>query len=973
MTLFVIVRPSGAQNYPFREYTVLDGLPQSQATAVFQDSRGFLWITTRNGISRFDGIEFKNYFKKDGLPSNIITSLFEDSSGYIWALSSSGISKYDGIKFQFFPCPDNVAEGKFFFGAGPGSNDTVFILHGSQGVKRRRIISFNDGVYSDYSSRFPALDTMDIGALHFDFPARCFYLIDNNLNCWRWDHRKMELFSPLKFTSILADRGKIIFLDRDKRYSMSEGRLVESPLRNMEKRTEILKYKVGGEDFIRLFDGSGITDINLPFNSTGALIDNESNVWFSSERNLYRLISTAFTDIIEVKGLVSDIWALAEDKNGKMWMGSLFGGLEEYDGKIFRLRDDYRFLFGSGSAFYKGSIRKSDGSVYFSLNTGVLVWDGSSFSRMKEIPDHTQVCTIYEDPADRSLLFGTDHGVYHLKNGVLKNFPEFNSAGYGVIEGVLRIDEGKYLLSGEKGLVVLDRDKISPVRDTLLPGGYTFTMVKDKNGGIWVTSEEGLFFESSPGSGFRNGLPEQINTSANSIILMDTSRILVGRMKDICVIDIDKFYANLHNYYRIYDQSYGFSGSDCLDNGIIKDRNGKFWILTSGRIVIFDPDKVKRNNFPPKLHITGIDYLTDTLTWEPLIIPGLFYGRNNNILLTRKQNTIRISYTGISLSNPENVTYQHRLIGHDGSWSELVHESEVVYENLPPKAFTFELKAFNSDGIGSSTALNLRLMAAIRQTLVFKLLAIITAILFIAFVTWLIVKFYMKKKSEEEKIRSELARLQMNSVIRQFDPHFTFNVISSVGSLIMKGEKESAYDYILKLSGLLRSSLSDGSVMIRSLSDELDFVKKYCDLQKLRFKERFTCLLDLDDKVDLQREIPKMTIQTFVENSIKHGIENRIEGGIIYVKLEEIDNCLEITVRDNGIGRKAAEAGNTGGIGYGMKTMNDLFDFLNKINRTKARIDVKDLFDINDLPAGTEVKVIIPDDFIFEYEKLLTL
>ena len=141
----------------------------------------------------------------------------------------------------------------------------------------------------------------------------------------------------------------------------------------------------------------------------------------------------------------------------------------------------------------------------------------------------------------------------------------------------------------------------------------------------------------------------------------------------------------------------------------------------------------------------------------------------------------------------------------------------------------------------------------------------------------------MRRKEEEARLRHELSQLQMNSVLRQFDPHFTFNVISAIGSLIMKGEKENAYDYITILGGLLRTVLGEGSVIIKPLSDEIDFVKRYCELQKLRFKDRISFSLMIDKNVDLQRTIPKMTIQLFVENAIKHGFEDRDEGGKVDV------------------------------------------------------------------------------------------
>jgi len=92
-----------AQEFPLREYGVRDGLPQSQASIIYQDSRGFIWISTKNGLSRFDGTDFVNYHLKDGLPYNIVSDAFEDSEGKLWVFTSKGLAEYKGDSFVYYP------------------------------------------------------------------------------------------------------------------------------------------------------------------------------------------------------------------------------------------------------------------------------------------------------------------------------------------------------------------------------------------------------------------------------------------------------------------------------------------------------------------------------------------------------------------------------------------------------------------------------------------------------------------------------------------------------------------------------------------------------------------------------------------------------------------------------------------------------------------------------------------------------
>ena len=429
-------------------------------------------------------------------------------------------------------------------------------------------------------------------------------------------------------------------------------------------RAEVDIHGNEAENPLIYYDGYEVTEINHPLLST-YLIDSESNLWLGSEVNLHKLLSTAFSYMSEDEGLPKNTWAIARDRHGHIWFGSLSGELLEYDGKRLVKRNDYLKVFPGGLSFFKGSTTASDGTVYFSAKEGVLVWDGYSFSKIEGIPYESQICIIYEDPVDKSLLFGAGNGLYHLKNGRMNHYPDFVVKGHGIVEGMVREAEDSYWLSAGRGVVFLDRGNATRIRDTLVSSGYNFTMVRDGKGGVWVTSEEGLFFKRGSSTVFAHGLPESINTSANSIIMMDSSRILVGRMTDICIIDLGKFYSGEAGYYRLYDATDGFTGNDCLDNGIVRGSDGRFWIMASGRVIILDEKKLRGNVHPPRITLTDVEFETDSLTWESLKIPGLFYGRQGPVSLENWQNNLKFSYTGISTTNPVKVRYQHRLAGQE--------------------------------------------------------------------------------------------------------------------------------------------------------------------------------------------------------------------------------------------------------------------------------------------------------------------
>lgn len=967
--LFFLISPTlKGQNYSFRKYDALDGLPQSQTTSIFQDSRGFIWITTRNGLSRFDGIDFINYYRKDSLPSNSVNSVVETSDSIVYVVSSQGISKYTGRNFRYYPQPEELDTFQFDLTRPATDNDGNIYLISRSFNGKTKIVKFGKGVYSDFSGRNLTLDTLDKSSVCFDKTSGEFLITDRYGTLWVWNNELLRKISDGAFRVVMNDRNRIIVYGDHNDYEYKNGRVRVRPLTNNRGEPEVLMNIPGMENHIDFFDGKYVNYIDPMFVANAAFIDYEGNLWLTSETNIHRLITTAFTSFSEDELDTKSIWTIAADKNGHIWFGSLFNDLVEYDGKSFRKRNEYKSFIKGNLSFYRGSRLMKDGELWLSTDRGVLIWDGNKLSRLAGLPDKIQICYIYEDPDKNVKMLGTNKGLYILNKGKTEVLPDFNDKNLGVIEGVIKDDSGFYWLSGHHGLLKYDRGKITQIKDNTLPGGFTYTLEKDNHGGIWITSEEGLFYKAKNSRTFVHGLPEAINKPANSILLMDNSHLLVGRVSDICIINLDRFYRNEKGYFRIYDNTDGFNGSDCLDNGLIKDDEGNFWILTSYKVVVLDPRKLRENLTMPELHITGFYYQTDSLTWAPVDKAGYFYKLPGFIRLNRLQNKIQISFTGISTTNPEKVTYRYFLSGYDNKWSLPSTKQFAIYEKLPPGTYSFRLLAANADGIENDEPLvmNFEVVPEFWQTRVFLVSITLLILLLTVSVTLLIMRQSQKRRIEKEKLHNELSRLQMSSVLSQFDPHFTFNVISSVGSLIIKGEKETAYTYITKLSGLLRTVMNDSPVLIKSLADEVSFVRKYCELQKLRFKDRFSFNISVDNDVNMHREIPKMTIQTFVENSIKHGFENRKEGGRIDIIIRKTEGAVEIIIKDNGVGRTAASQKRTGSTGQGLKIINGLFDVTNSGKANMATIKIRDLVQ-NGLASGTEVVIRIPDDYNFSF------
>ncbi|MDZ7636169.1 MAG: histidine kinase [Bacteroidales bacterium] len=439
-------------------------------------------------------------------------------------------------------------------------------------------------------------------------------------------------------------------------------------------------------------------------------------------------------------------------------------------------------------------------------------------------------------------------------------------------------------------------------------------------------------------------------------------------MTDICIIDLQKYYSGQPDYYKIIGRSRGFTGNDCQDNGIVKDAAGNWWILSSDKLIRFDPDKIVKNEYPPMSHLVLVEIAGDSSDWVAVIDSSLYYEKSSSLNIRGRQNSIRISYTGISTRNPEDVTFSYRMKGLDDNWSKNTKERSMLYTDLPPGKYIFEVSAINADGVVSEmpATLTINVVPTFLQSLFARIMLTLVALALVITLSLQIRRSVLLRRVETARQQAESYRLQLNSVIKQFDPHFTFNAVTSVGSLIMKGEKEKAYNYFIKLSNLLRSIISDSAVLLKPLEQELEFVTRYCELQKLRFGDRFQYSITVSDDVNLKAPVPKMIIQSFAENAIKHGLENKKGQGVMEVIVSSREEGIELVVRDNGIGRAAASALQTGGAGTGLRNIASIIETMNRANIEKITFALKDLYN-NGKPAGTEVMVFLPHNYTLDF------
>ena len=212
---------------------------------------------------------------------------------------------------------------------------------------------------------------------------------------------------------------------------------------------------------------------------------------------------------------------------------------------------------------------------------------------------------------------------------------------------------------------------------------------------------------------------------------------------------------------------------------------------------------------------------------------------------------------------------------------------------------------------------------------------------------------------QKESLNRRLVTLQLQGIKSQLDPHFTFNTLNSIASLIYLDDRELAYDYMNKFTQLLRNLINDAERIYRTLGEELEFVTTYLELEKLRFGEKFDYEIHIGDNITRLEQVPKLVLHTFAENAIKHGIMSRKEGGILKIDVRRDHGNLVLAVEDNGIGRARA-AGQSTSTGRGLKLTGEFYDILNQINKKPIKHYIIDLYNENGASVGTRVEVWVP-------------
>lgn len=952
--IFTSLHLLGQTNYI--QYTVKDGLPQMQCMKLIQDHKGYIWVGTKWGLSKYNGITFKNYFIENGQSDNRIIDIKEDKNGTIWVLTQDGLSTIIDDRITHYPTKESFLFKNDYLITDPRNENTVWII---EGYFNKRLIKFSNGAFEiKYTSK------------------------NGNLRGLSFDHKKQKIV----FTEITQSKSKVFTYKNNTlklEHQIAGHRLIlkhhdQLAIKSKSKQTiiykltqkdtlELLQYDKNIEIIKRLNDSTIIFSTSkfaprMPVNIlihnrllktsnhfdqiNDLLQDSEGNIWVASETGLFKIVP--FYNYSKNENMPGYVWSVQEDTNQNIWFASYSSNYLHYlkQGLIHKYPKKF-----SNTAFYMGGIQAQDGHNYFTTNSGVVVYDKNSFSDL-DLPKKEAVLSIFEDETTSNLYFGSYNGLF-IKNklGTYLHNTNFVKGKEEVVLKIIKNKKGELWFITKKSFGMINKSGDIVYKNESIDNGLSIH--SDTRGNLWIGTKNNFYFYDY--QNIINIQHPELKYMIGSVIDAGDNQITYGGLRGIGILDLDEFYRvyknvktskpkviNAENFVTYYSSSHGFLGEEVGQNAMFKDSKNRIWVPTNTNVVMFNPKDLKRNIKAPKTYITNLESSNDNINWVKL---------NNAKRLHYTDNNIRFNYIGISHTAPKEVKYKYRLVGFSNEWVNATKNSQVTYTNLDPGNYTFELKASNNNNIWTKETVtrSFEIKSVYWKTVWFQLLCLIIII----GILYLTITFFYHQRKRKIEFSERLNALQMKAVQSQLYPHLLFNAASATGSVIYKENKDKAYDFVVKLSQLMRRALVDNQKAYKNLQDELDFVKNYLEIQKIRFSERFDYLINIDARANMDLEVPQMVVQTYVENAIKHGLEPLRKGGLLSIDVIAKENGIQIVVQDNGIGIKEAKKNATEGTRSGMKIMKEIYKMHNENSTTKINVKLIDLYEKGE--KGTKV------------------
>ena len=785
--------------YAHTAWKIREGFTKGYIHAMAQTPDGYLWLGTEFGLLRFDGIRAVPWAPPTGdqLPSNDILSLVASRDGGLWIGTANGLASWKDGKLIHYPQLDGV----YFDRLLEDREGTIWA--GSFGVPTGRLCAIETASVHCYGQD-GSLGQIVL-ALYEDSRGNLWVGVANGF--WRWKP------GSAKFYPLPGQLNGIRALAEDADGSLLIG--THDGIRRLVGEKAELAYPISGhgkvfeaENLLRDRDGGlwitttrhglvhlhqGKTDVFTQVDGlSGAqsvylLEDREGNVWVSTFDGLDRFREYAVATFNADQGLLDTVVAsVLADNDGSVWLSTANGLNRWNQGQITifgkgngKRKPDGQLDGNNPNSLFQDSQRRIWASTYAAI--GYL--ENDRFIKVVR-PTHGGVRAIAEDAPESLWISDRELGLVHLEQGNLVQQIPTTALGRqrgDTIDALVpdRLRGGLWLGFFKGGVAYFAAGGLQAsysIANGLGAGRVSYLRL-DSDGTLWAATQGGL-------SRLRNGRIATL-TSKNGLpcdtvhwvteddehsvwLYMPCGLVRLVRSElDAWASAVDKDQnAKPTVRFELLDTSDGIqsraNGAGYVPS-VTKAMDGRLWFVTNSGVSVIDPRHLAFNKLPPPVHIERV-----TANHKIYEVTS-----DGNVPLPPRVRDLEVDYTALSLAAPEKVFFRYKLEGWDRDWQDAGTRRQAFYSNLPPRNYTFRVKACNNSGVWNEAgaSLNFSIDRAYYQTWWFRSLCVTV---FLALPWALYRQRVQQLRSQEKRLRDVVDTIPAMTFAAQPDGYRTF-------------------------------------------------------------------------------------------------------------------------------------------------------------------------------------------------------
>ncbi len=965
-----------AQNRSYH-YTTANGLISNHIYYVMQDSKGYLWFGTYQGVSRFDGKEFKNFTLNDGLLNNDVFIIEEDYMGRIW------FGTYTNELCYFYE--DSIIPFKH--------NEQLKEELVGNSVKTSLHVMENETVYlGDAINGLLKIDSNGVISVLGNEKRNVFDFGDFFLTSQR---KKLSKYKPVKQGFNVIN----FFNEEEYHKSFGEQLVVDENLVDVTGNLYLIRY---GKDSLTMVHGNFfVTDYSdkmdyrlLKYRADDIYLDKKKRIWTGSIYNGAFAYSDPFLNNQEFHILSGNtITHIIEDFQGGYWFTTLDNGVFHYPSINKEIRNS------NLPADKVRQIVQGPGEMLFVLFDNSEVWYVND--TITKIVSHFDERLRKES---NHIFFDTDENTLYLKGEVIKK----NKDGFKVKRIPFYRDSEprsrSYKMFKNNGTVydIRGRGVYEFSKNPQLVFGSELEYNRSQsqitfNDTTWLGTLNGIYFvfKDQFGKYDKIKLDKKVTAiGANSQMMamaVEGEGIIIKRKKG----GLEKIKnIDLHESLKVFDLEvdnegyiligttiglyYAFKENEAwkvkklspqqadIAGGIysILSLKDKIYLGSDEGLVALDKKVLELDVVPP------ISYISlSKIKGNPVSIAS-------GAELDHDQNSLEINFTCIDYSETDDRVYAWKIDRKGEEWYET--ENATLYlDRLAPGKYKILVKSYSVPKVWSETnSLEFIIKSPFWLTWWFLGTSILVFIGTIVLIIYLRGEKLRKKAETELRLLKEKNELEMRALRAQMNPHFIFNTLNAIQFLIQSKQNKKAQHFLVRFSQLLRRVTDTSQDRRITLKEELDILQTYIDLQNLRFKDKFEYNVEIPDDFRTEKIlIPGLILQPFVENAIQHGLSKKEGRGKLDIHITQEDGLLKFSIIDDGIGRANSRKMKLDTISerrsVGMSNVSSRLDILNYENQeSTSSVVVTDLYNDKREACGTRIDLVVKYELMHEKDSL---